>query len=130
MTAPASPVDFPVISAAGTPATAITEPTAPAAPRPSGWRRFLMFPVTRIVLAILVILAAIAPLPPLGRRLLPLVHLKPPWIGLTVGLVQAGLALLVYAAFVRLIERRRATELNTSSIDAQFSLGTIVGLGL
>ncbi len=95
--------------------------------RPGTLWKVLQFPLTRALLAILSIAGVIALVQGAGRAL----HVPPEsgW-GRVVGLVLIAGVCLVYAAYVRLIERRPVVELALRGAPRAFGKGFVVGAAL
>jgi len=95
--------------------------------RPGTLWKVLQFPATRIVLAIGSIVGCIVLLQGAGRAL----HVAPEsgW-GRVLGLVLIAGVCLVYAAYVRAIERRPVVELALRDGPAAFGKGFVVGAAL
>jgi membrane protease YdiL (CAAX protease family) len=97
---------------------------APAQP-PALWRRVLLFPATRLVL--------------LGGTLLLMLATSntvmewfaaSPWKDAAVAAAMAALGLTFYVGFVRLVERRSASELALAGMGRELAVGLAIGAGL
>lgn len=95
--------------------------------RPGTPWKVLQFPLTRALLAILSIVGVVVLVQGAGRAL----HVPPEsgW-GRVVGLVMIAGICLVYAAYVRLIERRPVVELALRGAPQAFGKGFVVGAAL
>lgn len=92
---------------------------------PPIWLRALQFPLTRLIVlgGCLFYLMAWTE----GRLIL---VKENPLLGVLVAATMAVVALLIYAAWGRIIERREVTEVSTQGAGREFAIGAIVGLGL
>ena len=95
--------------------------------QPGRWWHFVQFPATRLMLAAVAVLAWIGALQA-GVKALRIAPESP--LGVSVGALLAAGVLAVYAAFVRLVERRAVVELGASGAAAEFAKGALVGAAL
>ncbi len=104
----------------------------PEQTKPSLGRRFVMFPLVRIVIALLFIAV---PLAVLSVTLRPLGHLLFPdgrpiaWVSL-MWTVSALVVAFAYVAFVRLVERRTVSEFSCRGAFRELWIGYLIGAGL
>jgi membrane protease YdiL (CAAX protease family) len=99
--------------------------------RPSWPLRILRYPLTRIVLGTIAVAGSyVIVLLPLQLTAKAIDQLHNPIFQLFSLLAAAACAFLVYTAFVRLIERRRPTELGTRHAVQEFAIGAAGGAGL
>ncbi|HEX4892203.1 MAG TPA: CPBP family intramembrane glutamic endopeptidase [Hyphomicrobiaceae bacterium] len=94
-------------------------------PKPALWLRIAQFPVTRLILlgGILFLMMGFSNGLMMKFKTTPLTS-----IVVAAGMVTLGLA--VYVGFVRLIERRRASELVLTSMGRELGIGMAIGAGL
>ncbi len=104
------------------------ERAIPAVNRPPGrWWKVLQFPVTRLLLAAAALLLWAAAVE-LGATAL---RIRPEGaLGMALGGLLAAGTLAVYAAYVRLVERRAVVELGTAGALPEFAGGALVGAAL
>ena len=94
-------------------------------------KKFLQFPVVRIVIAILMIGTAVA----IGQIVLNLLRtvlsIKDPGIAnLLAFVIITPLAYFAYSLYVSRIEKREMTELGSSKAGSEFGIGALLGFGL
>lgn len=96
--------------------------------------RIIRFPLTRIIIALtIVVVALIAAGVALRsvRTAVVLMHRRPgPAFDLLEAVVMAATAVLAYAGYVKLVERRPVDELDTRGAPAEFGRGALLGAGL
>lgn len=87
--------------------------------------RFVQLPLTRIVIATTSLIAAILLLTAVAT----VTHFKPTFLPVVLGAVLLTSAALIgtYVVYVRLIERRGATELGTQGAGSEFAVGFMLG---
>lgn len=95
-------------------------------PKPAPWLLVLQFPLTRLVLLgpLLFLMMGIS------NGLWAVRFADRPMIAIAMAALMAGLALAVYAGFVRFIERRPVNELALSAIGRELGPGLFAGAGL
>lgn len=81
--------------------------------------KVIQFPLTRLVIAMVVVIVTFFVLAPTVGGL--------PIVGTVDFLVIAPAVIFVYAAYVRLVERRAATELSASRAPSELGLGVLLG---
>ncbi len=95
--------------------------------RPSKLWAFLQFPLTRIVIAVVALTAVLAVVQVCAKA----AGIEPhSTAGLLVAVLIMAATLLVYAGFVRWIERRSVTELGFKGAAPEFGSGVAVGIAL
>lgn len=100
----------------------MTEHAPPARPF---WLRILQFPLTRLI----VLGGGLFYLMAWSEEQIDAVH-DQPVLSVAVAIVLALVAMAVYIAWGRVIERREVTELSTAGAGREFSLGALIGAGL
>lgn len=95
--------------------------------RPGRWWHFLQFPVTRVILAALAVLVWVSALQA-GVKALHIAPESP--LGVSLGALLMVGVLVVYAVYVRLIERRAVVELSAAGAAPEFARGALVGAAL
>ena len=89
------------------------------------WLRILQFPLTRLI----VLGGALFYLMAWSEEQIDAVH-DQPVLGVAVAIVMALVAMAVYVAWGRVIERRKVSELSTPKAGREFLLGGLIGAGL
>lgn len=92
---------------------------------PPLWLRVLQFPITRLVVlgAVVVLL--------MGTNNGFMVKFKEtPLLSIAITLAMAGIALAVYVAYARFVERRPVDELTLSGMGREWATGALIGAGL
>jgi len=95
---------------------------SPTPPRPVWFWRIVQFPLTRLIVmgAVFVLLIGLSN----GFREALSSH---PWLALAAAAGMASLGLAIYVAFVRFVERRRATELSLAGAGREWGIGVLIG---
>lgn len=102
----------------------------PQDPKPGLMKRFIQFPVTRIILGILFTLIPIVAVNQIFRWVITEAEKpSPPWLILMFVLMTI-FSILGYYAYVHLIERRRLTELSRTGALKELGMGCSIGFGL
>src|SRR5215213_8143173 len=99
-------------------------------PATSKWLRVMQFSLTRIVLAVLLVGGAVAVAEVVVKTLKGVLSLggAAPVVYYASYLIASVLvAYFVYRAYVRLVERRPATELSMTGALGEFGTGTLIG---
>lgn len=89
------------------------------------WQRVLQFPITRLIVlgAVVVFL--------MGTNNGFMVQFKEtPLLSIAITLAMAGIALAVYVAYGRLVERRPVDELSLPGMGREWATGAVIGAGL
>ncbi len=89
--------------------------------------RFIQFPLVRILLAAILVLSPVAAVQ-IGTSYLPNIDSLPMMV--LANLLIGATAIVAYWGYVRLIERRRVSEIGTNRAAQELGLGLLIGAGL